>query len=129
MSRYAVIRNSLVVNVIHWDGNSDWQAPDDHAIQVVADDAVCGPGYSFDGTNFVEPPGVRPVELEETAEPEKKFELPAPDPLTYNAVGYTTVAQGPLETGRRCAVSGKPGLWLIGDKIPAVEAYSVTRVA
>lgn len=128
MARYAVIRNGQVVNVIAWDGGDAWKAPDDHVTQIIPDDVSCGPGYQFDGINFNAPESMFPVCVESEA-PEEKIELPTPDPLTYNAIGYTTVAQGPLTTGARCAVDGKPGLWLIGDRIPGVEGYSITRVA
>lgn len=125
MSHYAIIKDSQVVNVIVWDGETEWAPPDDHVHQQVPAGEFVGVGFTWDGIAFHAP--VVPVVVIEPEEPQ--MIIGDADPLTYNAIGYTTVAVGPLTTGKKSAIDGKPGLWLVGDRIPGAEAYSITRVA
>ena len=54
MNRYAIVRDTLVENVVLWDGVSSWTPPaGTQAINV--DNTVCGPGFTFDGTAFTPP--------------------------------------------------------------------------
>jgi hypothetical protein len=55
--RYALVDvDGLVVNVIVWDGETDY-IPDDGLTAVpVPDDVVAGPGWTFDGTDWIAPP-------------------------------------------------------------------------
>lgn len=54
MNRYAIIENGVVVNVVLWDGQTQW-ADSQAAILLPAGSPV-GPGYTYDGTNFTAPP-------------------------------------------------------------------------
>lgn len=51
--RYAVIVDGKVDNVILWDGETDWV--EDANTIALADDSPIGPGYAYDGVNFVAP--------------------------------------------------------------------------
>lgn len=59
MARYAMVQDAsgIVVNVIEWDGDeATWQAPAGYTM--IADpDGEAGPGFSYDGHEFVPPPG------------------------------------------------------------------------
>jgi hypothetical protein len=62
MARYAMVQDAsgIVVNVIEWSGDTaDWQ-PDPGYTMVPDEPAVCGPGWSWDGTTFTPPPGGLP---------------------------------------------------------------------
>lgn len=55
MGTYAIIANGIVVNIILWDGESDW-APQDGQIAVpVPDDVFVDISYVFDGGVFSPP--------------------------------------------------------------------------
>lgn len=60
MSNYAIVENGNVVNVILWDGSAQWQPPAGATVVEVPDGVACGPGYTFDGTNFIAPPAPPP---------------------------------------------------------------------
>jgi hypothetical protein len=55
ISKYAVIENGIVVNVVVWDGESDWSAPTGCSLNQLPTDSPVGVGYAFDGTNFTPP--------------------------------------------------------------------------
>jgi hypothetical protein len=51
--RYAVIENGVVVNVIEWDGETEWTPGDDY--DVIDCPASVGPGWTYDGQTFTAP--------------------------------------------------------------------------
>lgn len=55
--QYAIIENSVVVNVVVWDGESKWEPADTLTIvnisEVSPDPSI---GWSFDGKSFTAPP-------------------------------------------------------------------------
>jgi hypothetical protein len=55
ISKYAVIDNGIVVNVVIWDGESDWSSPVGCSIKQLPPDSPVGVGYAFDGSNFAPP--------------------------------------------------------------------------
>lgn len=56
--RYAIIENGTVTNVSLWDGTTEWTPPEG-TIAVACPDEV-GPGWTYDGTNFIAPPVPEP---------------------------------------------------------------------
>lgn len=55
MHNYAVVENGSVINVVVWDGVSEW-APPDGAIAVdIPDDVPVGIGWLYDGSTFSQP--------------------------------------------------------------------------
>ena len=61
--RYALVdSDGLVVNAIVWDGETEYNAPDGLAVVAVPDGVGGGPGWTYDGTDWIAPP---PVEDEE----------------------------------------------------------------
>ena len=55
--RYALINaDGLVVNAIVWDGQTDYTPADGLTVVAVPDDVGAGPGWTYDGTNWVAPP-------------------------------------------------------------------------
>lgn len=55
MPRYAIVESGVVSNVVVWDGESDWAAPDDAVAVILQDGAQIEPGYAYDGANFSAP--------------------------------------------------------------------------
>ncbi|CAB3720242.1 hypothetical protein LMG22037_04702 [Paraburkholderia phenoliruptrix] len=60
MNSYAIVENGVVSNVILWDGQTEWTPPPGSTVMKLADGIECGPGYTFDGTNFIAPPAPPP---------------------------------------------------------------------
>jgi hypothetical protein len=63
MNSYAIVENGVVVNVVLWDGVVEWTPPASAIVHQLQDGVSCGPGYTFDGTNFVGPPAPPPLIL------------------------------------------------------------------
>lgn len=51
MARYAVIENSIVINLIEWDGESKYDVPS--AVQLIPAADGADIGYIYNGTDFV----------------------------------------------------------------------------
>ncbi len=64
MNRYALIENNQVVNVVLWDGETEYKP--DSEIFALADDEPVGPGWKRKNGKWVAPP-----EPEAEAEHEK----------------------------------------------------------
>lgn len=53
MSRYAIIENSIVVNIIEWDGVSKYTPPVNTTLIDIT--SSCDIGWSYQNEGFVEP--------------------------------------------------------------------------
>lgn len=66
--RYALVRNSLVENVVEWDGGDQWTPPADIlAVRLdlrLSTHKACGPGYTYEGGTFTAPAPRVPQEPE-----------------------------------------------------------------
>jgi hypothetical protein len=61
--RWALVdADGSVTGVILWDGQTEYTAPDGLTLVKVPDGVRAGPGWTYDGTNWIAPP---PVEVEE----------------------------------------------------------------
>jgi len=113
---YAVIKNNTVVNVVLWDGESEW-APD-NGVAIPAADGV-GIGWLYADGTFTVPDIPEPVkshdELVAEAEAEKRARIDA-------ATSRIVVWQTKLLMGRKLteAEMANLGLWL--DYIDALDA-------
>ncbi|HCR3065249.1 tail fiber assembly protein [Escherichia coli] len=57
MKEFAVIKDSLVVNIILWDGeDSDFAKDINGALIAIPEDSHIGIGWSYDGDKFTPPP-------------------------------------------------------------------------
>ena len=55
--RYALINaDGLVVNAIVWDGQTEYTAPDGLTLIKVPDGVGAGPGWTYNGTDWIAPP-------------------------------------------------------------------------
>ena len=55
--RYALVdSDGLVVNAIVWDGETEYNAPGGLTVVAVPDGVGAGPGWTYDGTNWIAPP-------------------------------------------------------------------------
>lgn len=60
MSKWAVVKNGVVVNIVLWDGENDWE-PEDGQIAVpipppVDNEQEAGIGWSYSDGTFIAPP-------------------------------------------------------------------------
>lgn len=54
MSRYAIVQNGVVTNVVIWDGEAECAAIPADAIKL-DDGSLVSPGYTYDGVTFTPP--------------------------------------------------------------------------
>lgn len=64
MSIYAVVKNSFVINVIEWDGMTEYN-PGDSLELILADGKTVAIGYTWSGENFTAPP--EPITVQPSA--------------------------------------------------------------
>lgn len=76
-SRYAVIENGTVTNIIMWDGEAVFSAGDNQLFTPVQDNAGIGWSWSYDGGVFIPPPEPQktPEQLVAEAKAEKQTRL------------------------------------------------------
>lgn len=122
--RYALINrdSNLVENIIEWEGDSPLHT--DRLLRMVGQNEECWIGAQWDGRKYFDPTPVipkNPMAVKLVSRIDSK-------PLEYNGIGWHNIAQGPLVPGSRTILEGKPGIWLVGDRVPGIEAYSVVRV-
>ncbi|WP_156437992.1 hypothetical protein [Burkholderia sp. BDU5] len=55
VNQYALVKGGVVENVILWDGESEWCAPEEMALSPIPGNVSVGVGYSFDGTSYAPP--------------------------------------------------------------------------
>jgi hypothetical protein len=55
MARYALVENSIVLNIILWDGASKWNPPKNNTVVPVSESEPVEPGWSYDGATFHPP--------------------------------------------------------------------------
>ena len=55
--RYALVNaDGLVANAIVWDGQTDYTPADGLTVVAIHDGVRAGPGWTYDGTNWIAPP-------------------------------------------------------------------------
>ncbi|WP_312803979.1 tail fiber assembly protein [Atlantibacter hermannii] len=71
---YAVVKDGIVINIVAWDGETEWQPDDGFAAQT---DGSVGIGWLYDGETFTQPPIEPPsqAQLVAAAEQEKQYRL------------------------------------------------------
>lgn len=121
--QYAIIDADVVVNVIVWDGESEWEPDDKLTVIDISDiSPVPGIGWSFDGTNFIAPP--EPEKSEEELIAEAKLQKQA---YIDHANDYMNDRQWPGKAvlGRLTeAEKEQYNLWL--DYLNALEAVDTS---
>lgn len=55
MMRYMVIDNDKIINIVNWDGQSDWSPPNGAKIVKMNDDEIYGVGGKFVDNEYVPP--------------------------------------------------------------------------
>ncbi|HGK7507589.1 TPA: hypothetical protein ACJ569_003549 [Kluyvera cryocrescens] len=56
MSIYAIVTDGKVVNTIEWDGTSEYK-PETGELVVIPEEVSTGVGWTYDGGDFIPPPG------------------------------------------------------------------------
>ena len=70
MKEWAVVENGIVVNVVLWDGISEWHAGEDQEVIEVVGDSQAGIGWIYSGGVFVPPPELEVYPEDATPAPE-----------------------------------------------------------
>ncbi len=60
MNRYALIENGAVTNVILWDGNDGWTAPEGISAMELPADSQVGIGWEYENGEFTAPVTIQP---------------------------------------------------------------------
>jgi hypothetical protein len=60
MATYALIDNGLVVNIIEWDGQSDWPVPQNQTLQLIPTETFVTLGSTFSNGVFYTSPNLTP---------------------------------------------------------------------
>jgi hypothetical protein len=55
MANYAVVKDGVVVNIVVWNGESKWKAPDDSEAILISDGTYIDIGYLYFGSKFSVP--------------------------------------------------------------------------
>ena len=73
-STYAVVKDGIVINIVVWDGETEWQPDEGYAVKT---DGSVGIGWLYDGETFTPPPVAPPshAQLVAAAEQEKQYRL------------------------------------------------------
>ncbi|WP_313471694.1 tail fiber assembly protein [Atlantibacter hermannii] len=71
---YAVVKDGIVINIVAWDGETEWQPDEGYAVKT---DGSVGIGWLYDGETFTPPPVAPPshAQLVAAAEQEKQYRL------------------------------------------------------
>ena len=72
MSNYAIVENGTVVNIVIWDGETDWTPDGGHTAIEINEKDVVAIGYTVANDEFVAPVQPAPTEEELIAEAEKQ---------------------------------------------------------
>lgn len=91
MNRYALINNqNIVENIVLWDGESDWQPPENMTC-VNVEDIECNFGWIYDGAAFTAPEivVVTPAPTPETTPPTREELLAQLQTLTQQVQSLT----------------------------------------
>ena len=77
-STYAVVKDGIVINIVVWDGETEWQPDEGYAVKT---DGSVGIGWLYDGETFTPPPVAPPshAQLVAAAEQEKQYRLTVAD--------------------------------------------------
>lgn len=114
--RYAVIENDFVINIIIWDGETEFAVSDNQQLVNISD-VYAGIGWSYsDGVFTAPPPPERPhAELVADAEKQKQSLIDA-------AMASISVIQLKLNAGRKLTDAEAARLNAVLDYIDAVTA-------
>ncbi len=61
MSNYAIIKSGTVVNIVEWDGVTEWEPGEGVSAIKVKNGVSVEIGYTYDGSKFIAPPEPEPT--------------------------------------------------------------------
>ncbi len=95
MNTYAIVEAGLVVNIVAWDGNSDWIPQDGTLVELLPAGSPVGIGYLFDGTNFNAPSGdtVPTLTLAQVQAAQNTLNWNAYEAAIYQPIIYTSIGK------------------------------------
>ncbi|MCV5205246.1 tail fiber assembly protein [Escherichia coli] len=120
--RYAVIENAIVVNIIFWDGETEFAVSDNQQLVNISD-VDAGIGWSYSAGIFTAPPPPEKSHDELVAEAEQQKQT-----LIDAAMASISLIQLKLQAGRKLTQAETTRLNAVLDYIDAVTATD-TRTA
>jgi len=115
---YAVVKDGIVINIVVWDGETEWQPDEGYAVKT---DGSVGIGWLYDGNDFTPPPESMPTqeELIAAAETDRQSRI---DYATSRIIVWQTK----LLMGRKLTTSEMEQLNTWMDYIDALEALDTS---
>ncbi|HFD7147403.1 TPA: tail fiber assembly protein [Escherichia coli] len=114
--RYAVIENAIVVNIIFWDGETEFAVSDNQQLVNISD-VDAGIGWSYSAGIFTAPPPPEKSHDELVAEAEQQKQT-----LIDAAMASIRLIQLKLQAGRKLTQAETARLNAVLDYIDAVTA-------
>ncbi|EFA4480529.1 phage tail protein [Escherichia coli O2] len=114
--RYAVIENAIVVNIIFWDGETEFAVSDNQQLVNISD-VDAGIGWSYSAGIFTAPPPPEKSHDELVAEAEQQKQT-----LIDAAMASISLIQLKLQAGRKLTQAETTRLNAVLDYIDAVTA-------
>lgn len=119
--RYAVIENAIVVNIIFWDGETEFAVSDNQQLVNISD-VDAGIGWSYSAGIFTAPPPPEKSHDELVAEAEHRKQT-----LIDAAMASISLIQLKLQAGRNLTQAETARLNAVLDYIDAVEAADTSN--
>lgn len=115
---YAVVKHGIVINIVVWDGVTEWQPDEGYAVKT---DGSVGIGWLYDGKDFMPPPEAMPTQEELIAAAESDRQ----SRIDY-ATSRIVVWQTKLLMGRKLTTSEMAQLNAWMDYIDALAAVDTS---
>ncbi|EMB2428711.1 tail fiber assembly protein [Escherichia coli] len=92
---YAVVKDGIVINIVVWDGETEWQPDDGEAVKI---DNVAGIGWLYDGKKFTAPEPTQ-EEIEQQNESKRVNNVSTKSNLMAEATNTVAILQDAVDLG------------------------------
>ena len=90
---YAVVKDGTVINIVAWDGVTEWQPDDGEAVKI---DNVAGIGWLYDGKKFTAPEPTQ-EEIEQQNESKRVNNVSTKSNLMAEATNTVAILQDAVD--------------------------------
>jgi len=90
---YAVVKDGIVINIVVWDGETEWQPDDGEAVKI---DNVAGIGWLYDGKKFTAPEPTQ-EEIEQQNESKRVNNVSTKSNLMAEATNTVAILQDAVD--------------------------------
>ncbi|WP_376784426.1 tail fiber assembly protein [Atlantibacter hermannii] len=92
-NNYAVVKDGTVINIVAWDGVTEWQPDDGEAVKI---DNVAGIGWLYDGKKFTAPEPTQ-EEIEQQNESKRVNNVSTKSNLMAEATNTVAILQDAVD--------------------------------